>query len=205
MKRLIILIVLIGVAGGVGGYVIAAHGGGGDTIDPKGNFSVSAARAFDEFPIYSVGDRFQDLPLTGVLRRFDPSSSAGPVRENFVSFLYGECAPQGGSGCALPLEIQVWPACERNASVYAGGPASDAAEPIAVRGLAATYFGALGRPRLEFTTGTSTVVIFGRTREQVVAAANALRGVNHELDGRAPLPSPAEGAQYGALKCPYDP
>src|SRR3978361_269835 len=47
--------------------------------------------------------------------RVDPDSLH---RSNFTSFVYGTCTPHGDSGCPYPLEIQVWPSCERNPSTY---------------------------------------------------------------------------------------
>lgn len=39
-------------------------------------------------------------------------------RANFASLIYGDCEASSDAGCAPPLEIQTWPACERNAGTY---------------------------------------------------------------------------------------
>jgi hypothetical protein len=101
-------------------------------------------------------------------------------RSNFTSFVYGTCTPRGDSGCPYPLEIQVWPACERNPSTYgSAGPTADlgpgehaGAEVIAqttVRQAPVTLYGDSGPSasaaddvpeRAETIVGDSTVVVF---------------------------------------------
>jgi hypothetical protein len=171
----------------------------------EGNFSLEQARGFAAFPLYAPGDSFEELPLTAVLRRFDSEAESAPVRANFVGFLYGSCQPGPDSGCMPPLDVQVWAACERNPMVYSPELATEG--PVTVRGVPA-YFYEDGR-RLELSTGTSTVVIFARDREQALQAAAALEGVNNPIATGEDLPAPAytrepQPGVIEVLPCPYD-
>jgi hypothetical protein len=109
--------------------------------------------------------------------RVDPDSLH---RANFTSFVYGTCTPRGDSGCPYPLEIQVWPACERNPSTYAtASPAGDLGpdeqggtevmEQTVVRQAPVRVYGSQGTSasaaddvpeRAETIVGDSTVVVF---------------------------------------------
>jgi hypothetical protein len=170
-----------------------------------GNYSLEQAKVFEDFPLYAPGEAHGDLPLTAVERRFDDAPDAPPVRANYVDFIYGTCeAPEGEGGCAPPLSVQVWAACERNPMAY--GPEIAREGPVDVRGVPA-YFFEEGR-RLELSTGTSTVVIFAPSRDEALTAANALEGVNNQVPAGAPLPPPAyttdEHGGTSVLPCPYE-
>jgi hypothetical protein len=166
------------------------------------NLSFEQAQAFDEFPLYAPGESYGDLPLTHVLRRFDGSPEAPPVRPNYVDFIYGTCEASD-QGCAPPLSVQVWAACERNPMT---SPEAQQERPIEFRGVPA-YFYEGGR-RLELSTGTSTVVIFARGRSDALAAAAALRGINIALAPGQELPAPAytrsEGGIVSVIPCAYE-
>jgi hypothetical protein len=76
--------------------------------------------------LFAAGREFNGLKLTAIRRvctQPEPTRSlaaGGGIdpdslkRANYTTFLYGDCTPTGDSGCPLPLEIQVWPACERD-------------------------------------------------------------------------------------------
>jgi hypothetical protein len=172
-------------------------------LDPrKSNMDVADAQRFPDFPLYSLGDAFDVLPLTSIQRveqeRALPGEEGAP-KANFVAFGYGDCEPEP---CAIPVDVQVWAACERNPSVYRVDPAGRiplASERLTVRGVPATYFPA--DPRLELSTSAVTVVIFAADRAQVLAAAAALRGVNRGVRAAEPLPAPTPGATDGKLRC----
>src|SRR4051812_32815613 len=66
-----------------------------------------------DVPRYSAGASFEGLKQTKSFRRCDAPSPMG--RANFVSYIYGSCDPQPDQGCSPPMEIQTFPACERNA------------------------------------------------------------------------------------------
>src|SRR5215218_1771870 len=74
----------------------------------------AAAQAFAQFPLYSAGDTFEGMALRAISRRDDAPAPAETVRADYVGFIYGDCVAIDESGCAPPLEIQVWPACERS-------------------------------------------------------------------------------------------
>jgi hypothetical protein len=133
----------------------------------------------------------------------DPDSLG---RSNFDSYVYGTCEATSDQGCAPPLEIQSWPACERSAADYSGGSPDnpERLEPIEkfeLRGVPARLYDDVS---VELSTGAVTVVIFGRTRAQLLAAAKELRGEAGPALGAGPkedLPSPTAGAQEGTLSC----
>jgi hypothetical protein len=155
---------------------------------PQSTFDLRDARGFSGWALYNLGDSFQGYPLVAVLRTHvtnpvDPEVTK--IRPNYVSFIYGDCLPLDDSGCAPPLEIQISPACLFTPSDI-GLPDSGR---TTVRGVNASFYedGA----KLVFVTGNSTVTIYGQSRDQVVGAANAIKGVNVALAAGAPLPAAA--------------
>jgi hypothetical protein len=158
---------------------------------PRSTFTLTQARSFAAYPLYDAGPTAAALPLVAVLRRND-----GPT--DYVSFVYGDCRPAGGAGCAPPVEVQVWAACKRNLSLY-GGPGTPTPERVVVRGAPAAFFED-GR-RLEIQTGRSTVVVFARSRDEALAVAGSLRAVNGDVRAGERFPGPAPGAVSGALVC----
>jgi hypothetical protein len=98
----------------------------------RGDFTLEAARASDDFPLYYAGEEVDGLPLTPILRR--------DAAANYVSFVYGDCMPGSDGGCAPPAEVQVWPGGVRNAGSY---DLSLAGTPIprrtTIRGLPAAF------------------------------------------------------------------
>ena len=168
-----------------------------------GNYSLAQAREFEDFPLYAPGEAFDDFPLTAVVRQFNNAPDAPPVRENYVDFIYGSCDTSAG-GCAPPLSVQVWAACERNPMAY--GPELEREGPFEIRGVPGYFFE--GGRRLELSTGTATVVIFATGRDSALSAANALEGVNNQVAAGAPLPPPAYATQQGGIisviPCAYE-
>jgi hypothetical protein len=192
----------------LGALLLVATAGGcvGDgprATTPAGNYSLAKAKVFTDFPLYAVGESFSDLPLTAVERRFDDSADAAPARANYLDFIYGTCDASEG-GCAPPLSIQVWAACERNPMSY--GPEIQRGGPLEIRGVPAYFFE--DGHRLELSTGTATVVIFASSRESSLSAANALEGVNNQVVAGAQLPAPAYTTETGGgtavIPCPYE-
>jgi hypothetical protein len=129
------------------------------------------------FPHFSLGPAFEGMTATYSMRRCDLPYPQEPVRANFVSYIYGDCAvtvDEGDGRCVPPLEVQSWPACERTLADY---PARLQREARVVRGAPAAAFAesasGLGT-RLEVYTGNTTVVLFGHEPGQVARAANAL-------------------------------
>jgi hypothetical protein len=184
----------------VGGLAVAAGSGsppaGGVAADrqapPRGRSSLREARGIDDFAVYFAGETIAGLPLSAVEER------AGDAR--YVSFLYGDCRAEDHQGCALPLEIQTWPACARSLALY------DAADPYAPKPERARVRGAPsglldeGR-QLELQTRDSTVVIFGESSALVNRAAAGLRGVNNADAPGEPLRPPVAAALEGDPPC----
>jgi hypothetical protein len=82
------------------GCLSGAHGERG--VEDR---DIAAARRFGAFPLYWAGPRFEKWDLVAIqgLR----------ASRQFVSFIYGECAPRDGEqpSCAPPFEIQISPLC----------------------------------------------------------------------------------------------
>jgi hypothetical protein len=154
-------------------------------------FTLADARSFDDHPLYFAGDRVEGLPLVAVLRRSDTAE--------FVSFVYGDCTPADGMGCAPPIEIQAWPACRRHIALYGSSPGDQVVERSTVRGVPAAVFD--DGTRLELQTGRSTIVVFAETRARLARIALSLRSLDARVARGAALPAPAAGALEGALGC----
>jgi hypothetical protein len=207
LNRRVILGLFLGlVLGGAISALAYSATGGGDagTFDAAhSDLSVEGAAMFPNFPLYAVGESFEGLALTGMTRRVEARTAPDPTRANFVGFRYGDCTPSGESGCPAPLEIQVWPACERNFSSYSLTPLGDPLphERLTVRGAPAAFFEE--GQRLELYTGSVTVVLFGQGKAQLLRAASELGGANASARTAADgsLPAPADGALEGRLAC----
>lgn len=184
--------VAVGVAFVLGLALSGSVSAGGGSGASRADFSVERARGFDEFPLYSAGDRVEGLPLIAVLRRDDTA--------DYVSFVYGDCVAEDESGCAPPAEIQVWPACRRSLSLYESAPPGGVLpEHFVTRGVRAALFDE--GTRLELQTGLSTVVIFADSRARALRIAAALRAVDGTVTPGRPLPQPDPGAIGGAMDC----
>jgi hypothetical protein len=197
-------VLLLTVAATVAGAGVAFGRG---AADPPGFDHAHAAlapadaRAFDRFALYSVGDSFENLPLHAITRRDDAPHPAERVRADYVGFVYGDCVASDEQGCPPPLEIQVWPACERSIADYSLTPTGDPLphESTFVRGAPAAWFE--DGLRLEVYSGDVTVVVFGVDHAQIGRAAAALRAVNAAASQARMLPPPARGALAGTLAC----
>lgn len=168
------------------------------TVTPRGNFQLSEAKAFKGFPLYTLGDSFRDLPLNAIVRANAGRIPGEPVRADHMTFMYGTCESVGGQGCLVPLQVQVWNACERNRESYAkgpGGPAITADDSLRVRGVPAAFYDDFSR--LELYSGLGTVVIFAdkSNRELLVDAAEQLRGYNVHAPLTEPLPAPGRDSK----------
>jgi hypothetical protein len=129
----------------------------------------------------------------------DPNSLG---RGHFVASVYGTCKATSDGGCAPPLQIQTWPACERSAADYTmEGQRLQPTDVLEVRGAPARFY---GDDRLELSIRNVTVVVFGDSRDLVLSAAKALRttpGSPKRVDPGEAFPAPVLGAQDGTLHC----
>jgi hypothetical protein len=153
--------------------------------------SLASASRFDGFPLYSVGERFEGLPLAQVVGAANPDAEA-------VSFIYGTCSvpPGAEGGCATPLVVQVWDRCARTHLDYAPEVAN-AAISFRLRGASAYDYDSVEPGRLELELSSSTIVIFADSQRLARHAAEALTGVNVSLGSGDPLShaTPADDSQ----------
>ncbi len=173
------------------------------------------------FAFYTLGPRFAGVEQSKSLRRCDlpdmssPGSSMSTAggkrhafRANYASVIYGDCEAGDDEGCAPPLEIQTWPACERNAGTY-----EKAKRPnLRIRGAPAVVFD--GGTQIEIYTARATVVVFGADSALTKRAARAVArqdpgtrfpskvtAAGVSAASRQPLARPARGAMAGRLDC----
>lgn len=162
------------------------------------NSDVAAAREFEGFPLYWVGERFEKWEL----RAIDLPGPAG-----FATLIYGDCeiedpdgffGPEGGS-CTPPLSIQVSPLCFHLGDV--------ARAPIwkrrSVRG---APVGSSDSAPVLFTRGAQVKVYRGQGSDAGLAmrALHALRSLNEVppvIDSSSPIPGPDRRILAGSLPC----
>jgi hypothetical protein len=169
---------------------------GGDMVRAQGNYSIAEARSFSHYPLYALGDRYNDLPLVALVRANAGRVQNEPVRQDNVSFIYGLCESIQEQACTPPLSVQVWNGCERNRASYDPNVIVPDEETV-IRGVPATFFE--DWTRLELYTGTATVVLFAFVSDPAVLrdAAEKLRPVNGLASAAAKLPSPVAGIMAG--------
>ena len=192
------LVLALFVAAGVLAAAMLGYLGGSSTVHPNSNFSVARAREFRDFPVFYAVPEVNGQELTAT--NYEP---LGPLRKSqwSVEFSYGTCDIGPGfdpGGCSLPVSISNEPACSRNLSMY-GGALSPKPHVTRVRGTTAAFFE--GGSQLEIQTGTTTVVIFARSRHDTLSVARSLRGLNVPIAEGDRLPRPAPGAVEGTLRC----
>jgi hypothetical protein len=204
VKRTVILIltgalVVLGVTAGV--LLRPSHGsaeGPEYGASPNSTFGMQQARSFSGWALYNPGDSFRGYALVAVLRTnvtnpVDPEVTV--IRPNYVSFIYGDCLATDEEGCAPPLEVRMTPACRMTPDDI---EVPDDGQTV-IRGVPARFFD--GGTKLMFVTGETTVSIYGGSEEVLVAAANALRGVNVALAAGAPLPPQSVTHRRGRPTC----
>lgn len=111
-------------------------------------------------------------------------------RPPHIFVVYGTCHAESDTGCAPPLEVQTYRACDRSPADYTrAGRRLRPRRATTIRGVPARSY---GDGRLELSTGKLTVVIFGRSKQLRERAAAALQPA---------LRPPVPGAQEGKLRC----
>jgi hypothetical protein len=157
------------------------------------------------FAHYWLGPSFEGLPLR--YRDFHCSGASTDsyvvMRTNFSSVIYGDCDASDG-GCAPPLEIQTWPACDRSFADYDFSPLFFPKPRLRrLRGVPSARFKG-GDERLELYTGDVTVAIWGDGAGRVARAAEALRTTPQSpvsVAPNGPLPRAVRGHIRGTLFC----
>ena len=167
------------------------------------------------FETFSAGPAVAGLPMTSAVRRCDATAPADEKPANYLTYVYGDCQvpPRSEAGCAPPLEIQTWPACQRNISGYSFNGKPLPYRELPQRGGATVMEYKLGgESRLEVYTKSSTVVIFTHRPELAEKAVGLLDPQEigkpparkaADLRGAPPkeLAPPTDGAMEGRLKC----
>ena len=96
---------------------------------PVSNWTVEDARGFNEFPLYWLGESYEELPLTLV----SLSTDGDGVRH--ATFSYGETSLAGGAPSQSwlpPLEVDIQPYCGFSPEEFLSYEEYYEAEPIAV-------------------------------------------------------------------------
>jgi hypothetical protein len=221
MTKLALLVVAIILA--VGAVVLQSAAADPDASEPAQNEPAAGldhtlSPCADAFTDYDLGPAFQGLALVHT-ERFcsDPEpvksqSAGGGVdpdslgRSHFAAHIYGSCVAASDMGCAPPLQIQAWPACERSPADYTMGEPGTVTtmaptEVQRIRGVPARFY---SDNRLELSAGDVTIVIFGESKTLLLAAAQALRtapGSQPKTTEDISLPAPVAGAQEGTMRC----
>lgn len=196
MRRALTLLAVTAAAAGGGIALSAANG----STHPEGAAALrdqpepdTTARTCRPVPgRFDLGSDFNGLARERV-RQCEPSyddvlngtRAARPATAgvNTELAVYGTCDPGGDSGCAPPLSIQTWDACDRNYAQYAEHPAPDGSVPpherIRLRGVDGAVFEE--GQRVELYGRQVTIVIFANDPALAMEAAKNLRG---EVGGR---------------------
>ena len=123
-----------------------------------------------DFPLYSVGDQYDGLPLTKVIRHVSPSGTLHP--EDLVLLMYGSCTPSAdGGGCAVPLSIRIEPVC--NATPASFSAAAFSGDVLSVRGTTARTVGG----HLQLWTAQVSISIYARDAATRMDAASRLANI----------------------------
>src|SRR4030042_3000119 len=125
LRFALILLVLAAGAFVVTGLAVSVlEDGGGAPAAPASagqiRWTIEDARQFDEFPLYWLGESYEGLPLTDIIRaKYEyevhpqeaPFMGQNVMKENLVGFVYGTCTPGSDGGCVPPLVVRVEPYC----------------------------------------------------------------------------------------------
>jgi hypothetical protein len=152
----------------------------------------SAAREFAAFPLYWVGERFEEWELTHI-------ELPGPA--GFATFVYGDCTPRGEDhpSCVPPLQIQVSPLCLNLDAVAR-------ARIWRERRVRNAPVGTIDSAPVLFTSGAQVKVYRGEGSDPglPMRALQALRSVNRVepvIGPDGPIPAPPSGVLEGARPC----
>jgi hypothetical protein len=182
------------VAGGAAlpclGFVLAALAAGCAALEEKPD--LEAAREFDRFPIYWLGESFEGHDLSRLSGLEDDATAVGLV--------YGTCDVGGEyhSSCLPPLQLQIFPLCHHLDTV-AINPAWKTRK---VRGAPVGY---LDGPVL-FTRRVYVKVFRGEGSDRSTALRaleqlHSLNDVEPVITRRGQIPGPSPGVLEGESFC----
>jgi hypothetical protein len=149
--------------------LLAALACGCGAAPGPGSEEVSDPAAFEDFPLYDIGDAFEDTPLESVSRR-----------PGYVEFRYGSDSR---------LLLQIWPGCVRNPMLREGVLLEGARIEQELRLRGATVYVFEGGGRVEIPTRGATIVVRTHGLREAKLAVQALEGVNNPLERNDPLPA----------------
>jgi hypothetical protein len=156
---------------------------------------LAKARAFNAYPLYWAGDRFEEWELEHVETEYT----------TFATFVYGDCQPLisfgSDGGCAPPLQIQIGGLCDHLDLVTR----DRTWRHRRIRGAPVGRFD--GAPML-FTEQVQIKVYWGKGADEAAALRmlRALRSLNMlgaQLGPDDPIPPPRPGVLEGTARfCP---
>ena len=150
---------------------------------------LTEVRAFDEYPLYWVGERFEEWDL-----------SYAEIRPEFTTFSYGDCEVTGDDGgCPPPLQIQIAPLC-RHLDVVAHAPIWRR------RSIRDAPVGTIDSAPVLFTTGAQVKVYRGQGSDPGLArrALEALQSINKVepvIGPTGPIPGADPAVLAGERSC----
>jgi hypothetical protein len=83
-------------------------------------WTIEDAKAFTDFPVYWLGESYEGLPLTRIVRgkgelELHPQVAGivgqDVLKEDSLGFIYGSCDPGADGGCVPPLVVSIEPYC----------------------------------------------------------------------------------------------
>jgi hypothetical protein len=157
--------------------LVVLAGCSGGTSQTESAADIEAARSFERFPLYWLGERFENWDLVHV----------DVENHEWVTFIYGTCEATGSEGgCPPPLQLQIMPLCN-HIEVVADDPTW---RQQRVRGAPVGLFD--GAPVL-FTDRVQIKAYWGQGADSdaPMRALEALRSVNRVppvLDRDDPIP-----------------
>ena len=171
----------------------------------SGTLSLEEAKEFNDFPVYWLGESFQDLPLKRISRYVwsDPSRDKArggvDLSQDFVQLIYGKCTiPEGADACPVPLQVDITPYCKVPPELIADRVRNG--DFFEFRGAKALWI--LGESKLVLWTGNVNVSISSpRGKDVVQAAAEQLVRLNGNGTESASDDLPSDGE----LTCPPNP
>lgn len=152
------------------------------------------------FAIYSLGPSADGLQLSSESRDCETYAKGSLGRANYVSYVYGSCSiPDGAERCEPPLEIQTWPACERNLAMYESEPGTPYPNTYlgTIRNAPAYSFN--GGTRIEIYSADSTIVVFATDPATAMSATAQLQP---ESSAAPPPAQPQRSAVAATLAAP---
>jgi hypothetical protein len=177
MKRISALLALMLLAFVVGALLLYPRvptnddAAGVNAAAQETRWAAEEARAFQDFPLFWLGDQFEDLVLKAILPGYQ---SGDAERIISVTFIYGDCDNSSGS-CPVPLQVT-------NELLCTAPPGLELThEEDEVRGIRPASYGG---GNIRFSAGASIISILSAT-ESAAEEQNAT--VRRAMDRLQPL------------------